>query len=129
MVTSLDNLSNAVSQKNDTVEKLVMINKTLTDSIASIQAQNLKLVNIVEKLTEGTPAAAKPSKDDKPPWDPTGYYWSHVYKIHRGHNSATRNTRKPGHNTTEKCGDIKYTSLGFIGGCLKVDGAQQQGTT
>ena len=36
MVASLDNLSNAAVQKNDTVEKLV-IDKTLTDSIASLQ--------------------------------------------------------------------------------------------
>ena len=67
MVASLDNLSNSAVQNNDTVEKLVMTNKTLTDSIASLQAHNLKLVNLVKNLTAGTPAVTNPRKDDKPP--------------------------------------------------------------
>ena len=67
MVASLDNLSNSAVQNNDTVEKLVMTNKTLTDSIASLQAHNLKLVNLVKNLTSGTPAVTNPRKDDKPP--------------------------------------------------------------
>ena len=87
-----------------------MMNKTLTDSIASLQASNLKLVKLVKNLTAVTPAVAnhtKPSKYDKPPWDPTGYFWSHGYKIRTGHNNATCTTRNPGHNTTAKRGDTK----------------------
>ena len=71
MVSSIDNLANAAVQKNDTFEKLVMSNKTVTDSIACIQAQNMKL----EKLTAGTPAVSNPRKDDKTSWDPTRYCW------------------------------------------------------
>ena len=56
MVASLDNLANAEVQKDGTFEKLLMTNKTLNDSIASLQAQNLKLIKIVKKLTSGTPA-------------------------------------------------------------------------
>ena len=40
---------------NDTVEKLVKAKKKLTDSIASLQSQNLKLV---KKLTAGTTAVS-----------------------------------------------------------------------
>ena len=47
-------------------------NKTLTNSNASLQAQNLNLINLVEKLTAGKPAVANTIKYDKPPWDPTG---------------------------------------------------------
>ena len=73
MVTSLDNPHNAAVQKNYTVEKLVIANKTLTDSIAILQAHNLNLIKLVKKLTAGTFEAANPSKDDKPQWDTTGY--------------------------------------------------------
>ena len=70
MVASLYNLANAAAQNNDTVKKLVMSNKTLADSIASLQAQNLKLIKPVKKLTAGPPAVstrAKKNKDKKTP--------------------------------------------------------------
>ena len=70
---SLDNLANAAVQKNDTVEKLVIVNKTLTDLISSLQVHDLKLIKLIKKLTAGTPAVSNPSKYDKPPWDPIGY--------------------------------------------------------
>ena len=84
MVASLYNLANAAAQNNDTVKKLVMSNKTLADSIASLQAQNLKLIQLVKKLTAAPPSLAtfsNPNKYLKPPWYPTGYFWSHGYNI------------------------------------------------
>ena len=107
MVASLDNLSNASVYKNDTVEKLVIANKTLTDSIASLQAYKLNIIKLVEKLTSCTPSVSNPSTADKPPWDLTGYFWPHRYKVNTGHSSATCTTRKPVHDITEKRGDIK----------------------
>ena len=107
MVASLDNLSNAADHRNYTVEKLVISNKTLTDPIASLQAQNLKLIKLVTKLTSGTHAVANPSTSDKPPWGKTGYCLSHGYKVRTGHNSEIFNTRNPGHETTAKRGDTK----------------------
>ena len=81
MVASLDKVENAEVQKNDTVEKYFMSNKTLTDYITSLQAHNLKLINLVKNLTACPTALetrANPNKGEKPPWDPTGYCWSRV---------------------------------------------------
>ena len=53
-----------------------MTNKTLNESIAILQAQNVNIIKLVEMLTSGTPEVANhtnPSKYEKPPWDPTGY--------------------------------------------------------
>ena len=105
-----------------------MTNKTLTDSIASLQAYNLKIIKLVKKTTAGTPEVEKPIKYDKPPWNPTGYFWSHGYNIHTGHNSATRTSRIPGYDTKEKTETPKEVPLGMSGGCLKFDGVHQQGT-
>ena len=82
MVASIDNLENAAVQKNNTVEKLVITKENLTDSIAILQAHNLKIIKLVKKLTAGTISVSNPSKDAKPPWDLTIYCWSHGYKIH-----------------------------------------------
>ena len=71
VVDSLSNLANAAVQKNDTVGKNYISNKTLTDSIVSLQAHNLKLSKLAKKLTVGTPEVANLSKYDKLPWDPT----------------------------------------------------------
>ena len=102
MVASLENLVNAGVHKNHTVEIFFMTNKTLTDSIASLKVQNLKLIKLAKRLTSGTPAAANPNKDEKPPWDPTRYFWSHIYKIRTGHNSETCTKINPEHDTTSK---------------------------
>ena len=48
MVASLDNLESTAVHNNDTVRKIVMYNRTLTDSIASIQTESLKLIKIFE---------------------------------------------------------------------------------
>ncbi|KAL7480207.1 hypothetical protein ACHAW6_011041 [Cyclotella cf. meneghiniana] len=44
MITSLDNLANAAVQKNDTVERLVLANKLLMDTVAKLQGDNAKLL-------------------------------------------------------------------------------------
>ena len=67
MVASLNNVANEEVQKNDTVDKPVTAGKTLTESIVSLQAQKLKLIKIVEKLTSGKTAVANPRKYNKTP--------------------------------------------------------------
>ena len=67
MVDSLNNLANAAVQKNDTVEKRFISNKTLTDSIASPHSHSPKLIKLVKKLPAGTPVVANPIKYDKLP--------------------------------------------------------------
>ena len=92
-----------------------MTNKTLIDSITSLQAQNLKITKLVEKLTAGTPAVenhANQIKDEIPPWDTTRYFWSHRYNICTGHNSATCTTRNTVYDTTTRRNTPKEVPLG-----------------
>ena len=91
MVASLDNLANAAVQKNDTVEKLVISNKTLTDTVAT-------LTNDITRLTTAI-AALKANKSTKAPQacDPNGYCWTHSFKVKFGHSSKMCTKRKEGH--------------------------------
>ncbi|KAL7474049.1 hypothetical protein ACHAW6_000047 [Cyclotella cf. meneghiniana] len=50
MITSLDNLANVAVQKNDRVEKLVVANKQLTDTITKLQEDNAKLLHIIQQM-------------------------------------------------------------------------------
>ena len=53
MVTSLDNLANAVVQKNDTIEKLIETNKQQQETIHNLQAQNGELLYLLKHLGGG----------------------------------------------------------------------------
>ena len=52
MVLSLDNLANAEVQKNDTIEKLIDINKQQQETIHNLQAQNGELLTLLKHLSE-----------------------------------------------------------------------------
>ena len=117
MVTALDNLANAAVQKNDTFENLVLSNKTLTDTNKKLQDDNRKLLAVITALsTKGAPKTTsgrdRSGAGSEHPWDPTGYCWSHGYKVKVGHSSATCERGKPGHadHHDAKRGDIQ-------GGC------------
>eukprot|EP00804_Cyclotella_cryptica_P023498 CCRYP_012117-RA/>CCRYP_012117-RA protein AED:0.24 eAED:0.24 QI:0/0/0/1/0/0/3/0/464 len=106
MVLSLDNLANAAIQKNDTVKKLVLTNNqlaaanaTLTDHVTRLQAQNTTLLNLLEKQARGGPSGVKVSSptDNNNVWDPSGYCWTHGFKVKKGHTSKTCKTRSAGH--------------------------------
>jgi hypothetical protein len=54
MIDSLNNLAMSAVQKNDSVQKLVIANKQLTDAVAKLQADNAKLLQIIQSsLTRG----------------------------------------------------------------------------
>ena len=106
MVTSLDNLAMAAVQKNETVEKLIEMNAqkdktiaTLTTSLASEKAANSKLIDIISKA--GLKASHVPTTSggsgNVPRWEPTGYCWSHGYRVSRNHTSTTCKFPKEGH--------------------------------
>ena len=105
MVHSLDNLANAAVQKNDTVEKLVLTNNqlatanaTLTEHIARLQAHNTTLLQLVEKHTGGGTSGVKTTTTNNyNAWDPTGYCWTHGFKVKKGHTSKSCKTRNDGH--------------------------------
>ena len=107
MVTALDNLANAAVQKNDTFESLVLSNKTLTDTNRKLNEDNRKLLAVITALSvKGGPknGAGRDRGGDRGgggsehQWDPTGYCWSHGYKVKMGHSSGTCERRKSGHD-------------------------------
>ena len=55
MITSLNNVANAAVQKNNTVEKLVVANKQLTDTITKLQDDNAKLLYIIQQMAGNHP--------------------------------------------------------------------------
>ncbi|EED89749.1 predicted protein [Thalassiosira pseudonana CCMP1335] len=102
LVTSLDNLAYAAVQKNDTIEKFIETIKQQQDTIHKLQAQNGELMM---KLLGGQSAADTGDKKGGTTggthaWDPSGYCWTHGYKVKKGHNSKTCKTRGEGHQET-----------------------------
>ena len=119
MVTSLDNLAMAASQKNETVEKLIEMNAqkdktiaTLTTSLASEKATNAKLLDIISKAGLKASHVPTPSggNGNVPRWEPTGYCWSHGFRVSRNHTSMTCKFPKEGHQVTA-------TRANTMGGC------------
>ncbi len=79
MVTSLNNLTNMVIQKNDTVEKLVAANERLAKALADV---NTAIAQLCLPNASVTPAAPTSTNNHpcpthwatvKPDWDFTGY--------------------------------------------------------
>ena len=118
MVVAFKNLENAAVQKNDTVERLIISNSSLSASLAACNTEIAHLLNVITNLSTGGVIDGKGGggtsngKATGTPWDPTGYCWTHGYNICVSHSSATCNKRKDVHNThlTAKRGDIQ-------GGC------------
>jgi len=117
MVTSFNNLANASIQKNTTIENLVATNAAFTKAIQDIQDILATMMTSPPPAPQawspppGTPAYVPPGQPTgehrlgcpahwttvKPPWDKTGYCWSHSFKVKMGHTSSTCTSRKMGH--------------------------------
>ena len=109
MVTALDNLANAAVQKNDTFEQLVTANKELATSLTARDTEIKKLLSIITAISNNSGTGNNENTGGRErndpnktrgsdiPWDPTGYCWSHGYKVKTGHTSATCTRRKDGH--------------------------------
>ena len=112
MITALDNLENAAVQKNGNVERLVIANKALTDSLVDRDAECDRLLTIITALSTGRGTSGI-SGDGKPPWEPDGYCSSHGYKVRTGYSSATCHFQSEGIKDPldAKRGDIQ-------GGCV-----------
>jgi len=116
MVHSLDNLANAAVQKNDTVEKLVLTNNqlatanaTLTEHIARLQAHNTTLLQLLENHTGGSTSGVNTTTTaNYNAWDPTGYCWTHGFKVKKGHTRKSCKTRNDGHQE----GAIRHNTMG-----------------
>ncbi|KAL7478500.1 hypothetical protein ACHAW6_004260 [Cyclotella cf. meneghiniana] len=125
MITSLDNLANTAVQKNNTVEKLVVTNKQLTDTIMKLQEDNAKLLTFIQQMAGHNPRRTQ-QQSSTPQWDPKGDCHTHGNKVMMGHNNKACKCKNPGHqdeatrqNTMEGNQDIRTGNPS--------DGAQQQG--
>ena len=101
-----DNPANVSIQKNATIDNLVAANTALSKAIQDMQ-RTLATMMTNQTPTPGAPAPpSQPTGDHtrpphwatiKPPWDRTGYCWSHGFKVKVGHTSCTCTSRKTGH--------------------------------
>ena len=118
MVLALDKLANAAVQKNDTVERLVISNAFLYASLTARDTKIARLLTVITNLStgggsgEGGGNGTNNRKTTKQPWFPTGYCWTHGYKIRVGHSNATCTNRTDGQDAhlAAKRGNIR-------GGC------------
>ena len=85
--TAFDNLENTVVLNNNTVKRLVIANKSLTDSLTARDVECARHLTIINDLSTGPGASS--GGGGKPPWEPDGYYWSNEYKVRNGHIIAT----------------------------------------
>ncbi|KAL7474236.1 hypothetical protein ACHAW6_000220 [Cyclotella cf. meneghiniana] len=99
MVTSINNLANAAVQKYDTIEKLIETNRQQQETIYNLQAQNGELLSLLKHLGGSSilDAISKKAVQSSALWDPTGYCWTHGYKVKKGHNRKTCKTHGEGH--------------------------------
>ncbi|KAL7475994.1 hypothetical protein ACHAW6_007122, partial [Cyclotella cf. meneghiniana] len=93
MVASLDNLANAAVQKNDTIDKLIDINKQQQATIHNLQVQNGELLTLLKRLSESS--TTRPNTNIGK--DINGYCWTHGFKVKKGHTSKTCTQRAEGH--------------------------------
>ena len=104
ITTVLDNLSLAVTRDRTIFSQLIEANDTLT-------ASNKVLVEQVREVVESIKVIEMNLKDRQQiMWDPTGYFWTHGYKVTHGHSSTTCTSKATGHKDDSTRTDIK-------GGC------------
>ena len=105
MAVALDNLTNSVVQKNDTVERLVISNLSLSTSLATRDTEIARLLTVIANLSTGRGGGggggggSNNGKAAGAPWKPMGYCWSHSFKVCVGHIIASCNKCKDGHDT------------------------------
>ena len=98
----LDNLAAAATTEHTT---LAQLNATLTANVTSLTASVASLA-AAYTLLAGKPAPTAPSVPKLASTaprtnhlDPTGYCWTHGYRVTKGHTSATCKTPMEGHKT------------------------------
>ena len=99
---ALDNLTLAATVDRDIVVRLTNTNASLVETITSLtkqlrlaQAKNSALDKKIRQHKPLVPGASNPPKDSIFDWaaweaslDPTGYCWTHGYRVQRGHSSV-----------------------------------------
>ena len=98
--SAIDNLAMATVADKNTINDLVAANKTLTEANAELVAQLAAALG--GKCVEVPKQVKGKSLHEK--WlayeakmDPTGYCWTHGYRVVKGHNSKTCQSKASGH--------------------------------
>ena len=108
---ALNNLALAATADREIVVRLNNTNASLVETITSIteqlrldQANNAALDNKFRQHKPLVPGASNPQKDSVFDWaaweailDPTGYCWSHGYRVQCGHSSVNFKGKLGGH--------------------------------
>ena len=113
----LDNLASAASTERTTLNQLVESNASLTSTIAQLTASVTALTAAYTLIatkspTSPPPAAGTSATRPKIGLDPTGYCWTHGYRVKLGHSSATCTNKAEGHH-------ISATRANTMGGSTK----------
>jgi hypothetical protein len=120
--TALDNLAMAATTDRDIVSQLTESNKQLTETNkilieqlrTSIEANNALTKKLGHQKTTQSPAPA--TSGGRPPFDreawkanldPTGYCWTHGYRVLKGHTSANCKGKLGGHKDDATRSDNK----------------------
>jgi hypothetical protein len=133
IASSLDNLTNASTQKNLTINSLVAINAQLMQVLVDMQIAMGRMSPPMHAPpysctipawgfnplpTAAPPAAPGPPQVNaltqclshwgaiKPNWDKMGYCWTHGFRVKVGHNSTTCLSRCTGHQPGATQGNI-----------------------
>ena len=110
IVVALDNLANAVVEKNGTIETLVKANLALTKAVADRDTSLIALTTAITKFSNQSSKGGGGdcvTTDDPAVFNPMGYCWSRGYTYKHGHSSATCNKKKTGNQVTAKRGGIQ----------------------
>jgi hypothetical protein len=112
--TALDNLAlvaattdrDIVAHLTHANQQLMATNKQLTEQLSKAIDTN---ANLVKKLGNNNPETIKPKPNTRQPFnhteweanlDPTGYCWTHGFKVQKGHDSMNCKGKLGGHQDT-----------------------------
>ena len=104
---AMDNLAVIMSSDKNAVDTLVANNAKLTEQVqsltATIERLTIENANLIKVITNIAGASATPPTSTQQQsaresnFDPNGYCWTHGYKVHKNHTSATCKRKAPGH--------------------------------
>ena len=103
VATALDNLALAATADRNIVTEIIATNRKLVDANTTLATQVKALVasNALLVATQGAASTTKPhnanTNREQAPLDPSGYCWSHRYKVRQGHTSKTCGGKLQGH--------------------------------
>ena len=103
MATEMENMAVAATADRNIVTELIATNRKLVEANTTLATQVKALVatNALLAATQGAAATNKPhnatTKREQLPLDPSGYCWSHGYKVRQGHTSKTCGGKLQGH--------------------------------